>query len=93
MNIVPGHAKVWSLWIVGCSAFVVWALTGRWLCVMGISMAFVGEFFGGHANHLHQHHDDVPPTWIERQMQRYWVLSIMTGGSLVLLGVVLAFCR
>jgi len=66
-RIIPGHV-LGITWILAlASALTAIVSSGRPKAVIGILLFVAGSFLADQATHLAQHHDDQPPTWIERK--------------------------
>jgi hypothetical protein len=86
-QMIPGHARAytWSLLIAGLVAANLSRLSEP--ASIGIVLVVSGAFLGDQATHLNQHHDDVPPTWTERLLQKKPLLFQAIGVASFGLGI------
>lgn len=90
---IPGHFRAFSGWFLLLVSLVSYFLTGKPRVFVGLVLIFIGAFLGDQATHLHQaDHSALPPTALERWLQRYRLLAIGLGCVLAVVGCVIAFC-
>ena len=82
-RIVPGHARAYTLPLLGTMAVILLLLVESKTDVVWTLLAFASVFLGDQATHLHQaDHSGLPPTWLERKMQRHTIYFQVLGIAL-----------
>ncbi len=89
-RIIPGHFRAFTIWLLLVSIALTYFFTQDFSKVLGIILFVVGAFLGDQATHLAQNdHSAVPPTWVEKKLQRYrWAYTIL-GFILIVKGLYL----
>ncbi|HTE48905.1 MAG TPA: hypothetical protein VK675_03305 [Candidatus Paceibacterota bacterium] len=86
-EVIPGHVRAYT-WVLALVAIITAvAVTRNWHAPVGMLILIIGEFLGNQATHLAQHHDELPPTWIEVQQQRHKVIFQILGLCIVIVGI------
>ncbi len=87
---IPGHFRAITVWVLLVVGLVTWITTGNLRPVVGMAVMVLGIFVADQATHLAQHHDEVPPTWVEQIIQRHHWPSVIVSLVLALVGLYLA---
>lgn len=92
---IPGHARVQTIPLAAILAIAAYWATGLWRLSLGLALVVLGDFLWSQATHLHQeNHSGPPPTWLEKQQQRYRPVFVLAGITVCFIGlqqIVLAF--
>lgn len=93
-RIIPGHVRAHTVWITIALSITVYVETHRWFSVLGVVLLTAGMFLGDQAVHLAQmDHGGPPPTWIERQQQKYPKMFVLLGFLLGAAGITIILFR
>ncbi len=84
---IPGHVRgfTWILALIG--GISAWAFTGNFFTLLGVELIIVGSYLGDQATHLARHHDETPPTWVEKKQQNNKLFFQFLGLVLIVLGI------
>ena len=88
-NWIPGHARAYTIWVALLLGTVVFISTSNMAKTTGIVLLVFGLFVADQATHLAQHHDEAPPTMLERTWQLSKWEWVITGTFTAVVGVLL----
>ncbi|MDO8514070.1 MAG: hypothetical protein Q7S50_00840 [bacterium] len=85
---IPGHARAHDLWLAILLAVAAGLMTGTLRAAIGAALIIAGAFLGSQATHLAQMHGtDLPPSWLERNMQQWRWVYVVFGAMVALIGL------
>lgn len=91
LNQIPGHFLAFT-WFLAISAGVVaFLVSWRFTASLGMILFVIGAFLADQATHLARHHDEQPPTWLEKEQKEHKLLFQVLGVILANLGILVAF--
>ena len=87
-KISPGHFKAYTIWLFIILGITVYFETKNLTKVFDLFLLIFGMFIGDQATHLAQKdHSAIPPTLIERHLQKHPYPHIIAGLIMAVIGL------